>query len=118
MRPFYQKPLKVLLVRAPADALHAHAASDAGQGAHAMLKFNMKEVTIGERVVQLYEFLEFSLKTCHCHCRLNDGFSCISQFTQVEQDTIRSQFSKKNNLVDSYTIIIIIAIILKINLNI
>ena len=47
-----------------------------------------------ERAVQLYEFLELSSKTCNCHCRLNDGSPCISQFSQEEQDTIRYEFLK------------------------
>lgn len=48
-----------------------------------------EEVHAMDRAMDLFECVDMPRKKCHCSCKLNNGQSCISQFTEDKQESIR-----------------------------
>jgi hypothetical protein len=63
--------------------------SDMSNGNDSDEEIDNPEETAVAKAVELFDFLTFPNKTCHCHCQLYGGRSCIEQFNDEEKNTIK-----------------------------
>ena len=54
-----------------------------------------EEESAMDRAEDMFECVDMPQKKCHCACKLNNGQSCISQFSDEHQESIRyGQFQR------------------------
>ena len=56
---------------------------------HVRLDPHAKDTAHVRLDTSLFECVDMPRKKCHCSCKLNNGQSCISQFTEDKQESIR-----------------------------